>query len=1277
MKKIYALMLILFSIQFAGYAQGLGTIRGTVIDLNTKKPLDYVNIFVELNGVTKGHALTDDDGKFRINALQPGKYKLIAKNPGYRQYEVTDINVAADEDKFIDFSMDNSIGDVIIRGDKPPLIDRGGIKGSKTTGQDFLNRGTRSIEKSVAASTLGVESRNGGTPNFRGSRADGTAYYIDGVRVQSGAFNLPANAIDNIQVITGGTPAQYGDFVGGAISITSKAPTKNFFRTFEVTSAAPFYGYLDNSNFNQFQTFISGPLKTINKGRGNEERVLMGFTTGFALTYAKDGSLPAVDIYKVKDAKLAQIQAKPLVPGATGTLFPAAEYLTKNDLEKIGYRQNVSSYRADLNGSFNFQPTSNINVRLGYFGSFSQGYNYNVRSSLLNSDNNSITRNYTVRTYLQFTQTFTKEETDKEKKEAAAKASVISNAYYTVRLSYERGFAEQMDAEHQKDLFSYGYVGTFKSYQAPVYSRVVKSFSERPDSFLIHTGHPEKDTNYIYLTDYYRQTGFTDTSYTYEQDLNYNQTRGNYTKAVYDYFGQGALRNINSVRSVGGLVNGDNPNGIYSFMWDNVGSAQTGYSKSMNEAFNLYVMSEFSVAPKSNPKAVHEFQMGINVEQQFRRSYGISAQGLWSLMRLKTNQQLLSGLATSPDSAILAFGENGVFHDTVSFNRRIVAEDQSAFDKNLRSKLISQGALDVYGKAIDQYSLIDVNSYKPGMYSLDMFDANDLLNNGNSYVSYSGYDYLGNIKRKKSSIDDFLNNPSTRALPAYQPIYMAAWLQDKFVFKDLIVRVGVRLERFDANQPVLKDPFSMVPVITAGQVRGDSKYEEALKAQIPGSIGDGYVVYVNKDADQQSSSLSNMKIEGYRNGNNWFDRNGNPITDPQQIARDGKTNRNIPLLDDPKHATLPKSSSFTDYVPDVKLLPRIWFSFPISTTAQFFGTYDILTQRPTAANNIGDYYFLQNRLSGGALANPNLKMTSVTDYEIGFRQQIGDDAALGIIASYREYRNMIQLYRYVQAWPNDYSTYGNLDFSTVKSLGVEYNLRELGNVTLTANYQLQFADGTGSNTTSSNALIQAGIPTLRTIFPLDFDTRHTFKTILDYRYKEEKLSTTKMEYNGPIVGGKRILENAGLNVIFTSYSGRPYTQNLNPTPGDVQSGVVVRSPVKGSINGANLPPQYNVDLSIDKYFSMKRKTIAGTANPYRFRVFLMVQNVFNTANVGGVYRYTGSAYSDGFLASPAAREQITTATNQQSYVDLYNIRMVNPNNFFLPRLTRLGLSLSF
>ena len=200
--------------------------------------------------------------------------------------------------------------------------------------------------------------------------------------------------------------------------------------------------------------------------------------------------------------------------------------------------------------------------------------------------------------------------------------------------------------------------------------------------------------------------------------------------------------------------------------------------------------------------------------------------------------------------------------------------------------------------------------------------------------------------------------------------------------------------------------------------------------------------------------------------------------------------------------------------------------------------------------------------------------------------------------------------------------------------------------------------------------MNAGLPSLRTIMPLDFDTRHTVKTEFDFHYRTGK------DYDGPIVNGKKILEKAGINIIFTAYSGHPFTERITPTP-EAQSGVVSRAQIRGSINGSNLPPQYNMDLTADKIFDFSHKNIDGSQTRYALRVFLWVQNLFNVANVLGVYSYTGSAYNDGYLNSPYAQSQINAATSAQSFIDLYNVRMVNPDRFALPRLTRIGVSLQF
>jgi hypothetical protein len=1274
MKKVYSFLVALLAIAMVANAQSqLGELRGKVIDGTTKKPLDYANIQLELNGIIKAQVTTDDEGDFLIKPLQPGSYTIKVSYMGYENMEINGVEVISDQITKQNVSMrQTSEGQeltTVVVTRKRPLISETGTSGITLGSKEIMRLPTRS-PNSIANLSANVDSRAGQTPNIRGARADGTAYFIDGVRVASGV-TIPQNAIDQIQVITSGTPAQYGDFTGGAITINTKMPSKHWVRTFEYITASPFYKWTgDNTHYNELQAFISGPVLLKNKGKDNE-RVLLGFSLAARGVYTLDGyggysasAVSVTDLYRVKSDVLSGIQDRPLTPTTTGGFVSSAEFVTKNDLEKIDRKENLGYYSGLVSGNFSYQPSNNISLRLGYYGMYNRGRNYSYANSLFNADRNALSHEMMGRVFAQLTQTFNKKSDDPNKYQA------ISNFYYTARVSYETRFAESMDADFQKDFFKYGYVGKFQTYSQKQTTLVSKGTGD-PDKFYVRDANGNI-TDSITLSTYYRNEGNVDTAYTFEP-ANYNTIKGNYTRTIYEHYANtgNRVRSLSDLSGLGGIINGLEPQGVYSNMWANVGALQTNYAKARSEMYTLYLMSEASVAPRSNPKAKHSLQFGFTYEQRINRSYNlVGANRLWTLARQLANRQFQG---TDEDNYTLKFDEFGVFQDTVFFQDKMDMTQQTSFDKILRKKLIDQGAVDAYGNPINQKTRIDVNSIDPSTYSLDMFTADELLNNGtSSLVFYNGYDHLGNSVKGKKNINDFLNNTG-RYLSAYQPVYMAAWLQDQFVFKDLIVRAGVRIDRFDANQPVLKDPYSLVPVYTAGEVKGNSAFQN-IASQIPGSIGDDYVVYVNTETP--NNNLSAVKVTGFRKGNDWFDANGNPVNNPAAIWRNAQEvsanapARNVPFLVTDRQE-VPTGASFTDYKPDLKVSPRIWFSFPISETSQFFGTYDVLVQRPTEANvaQIDDYYFMMNR-QNNTIANPNLKMTQVTDYEIGFRQQVGSNSAIGLIASYREFRNLIQLYRYAEAYPTSYTAFDNLDFSTVKSFRIEYELRDLGNISLNANYSLQFAEGTGSNSQSSNALVAVGLPTLRSVFPMDYDTRHTLKGTIDYHYRSGK------DYDGPIVKGKKILENAGVNFIFNYTSGRPYTQTTIAIS-EAQSGLAQRTQVKSTINGANLPPQFYVDMNIDKVFTFKKEVVGGQPKMYTLRAFIWIQNIFNAANVLSVYRYTGSAYDDGYLTSSQSETQRLSATNAQSFVDLYNVRVVNPAFFALPRLTRLGLQFSF
>lgn len=104
-----------------------------------------------------------------------------------------------------------------------PLIMRdGGASGATITREDIARMPLRTVYE-MAPTVGGVNTSNDlfGL-HIRGSRSNQTAYYVDGMRVNS-LDGIPKAFIQNVQVITGGMPACYGDATGGVILVEGKS----------------------------------------------------------------------------------------------------------------------------------------------------------------------------------------------------------------------------------------------------------------------------------------------------------------------------------------------------------------------------------------------------------------------------------------------------------------------------------------------------------------------------------------------------------------------------------------------------------------------------------------------------------------------------------------------------------------------------------------------------------------------------------------------------------------------------------------------------------------------------------------------------------------------------------------------------------------------------------------------------------------------------------------------------------------------------------------------
>ena len=1217
---------------------GSGTIKGKIVDKKTQEPISFANIIVEVGGVQVGGSTTDFDGNFTIKPVPPGKVDLKASFVGYKPFMYRGIIISPDKITFQNVELEAStttLNEIEVVDYKVPLISKDQTTSGGTVTSEEISKMANKSAASVATTVGGVTTdANGNITSMRGQRTSGTVYYIDGMRV-TGSNSLPQSAIEQVEVILGGTPAAYGDATGGIINVTTKGPSKEFSGGIDLQTSQ----LLDPYGYNRLGLNFTGPLVSKKDTARGIKTPIMGFFIAGDLIYQKDGAPAAFPLYKVTDDVQNSLSVSPLrLYGQNNAVFYNSEFLTYDQMEKTKSTLNSANTNINVSGKLDFRVTRGINLSVGGTFQYYDNRNFSFANSLMNWSNNSHSNGYTWRVNGRFTQRFP---TGTDSK------NFVKNIYYSIGADFTRVFNKTEDAEHKNNYFHYGYVGSFATHTIRAYTPNLAYDSVERKWAHLQNGH--RDTIVIF------------------KGSDINPESSNWTQQYYDLYDTpfGHYSNIDEIISGKGLVNGMEPTGAYN-IFSVPGNRPNAYAE--NSSDQVAVNASFA-ADFGN----HEIQLGLQYQQRKNSSYQNGdpndVGSLWETMNGLTNAQLQDLDLAHPQPIY----KDNVFMDTINYSRNYVSTLQRNFDINLRKKL----GLPVTGTDwIDVYSYDFANNtinYYDGnqtlktikvdgeLFTMDMFSAEEVLNNGAPIVVYSGYDYMGKKLTKNPSFDEFFtakdaNGNYTRTIGAYQPIYLAGYIQDKFAFKDLIFNIGVRIDRFDANQPVLKDPFLLYPAKTVGEVTRMN----GQNVTHPAGMGSDYVVYVD-DANNPAA------IAGYRNGGAWYNAEGSPISDPVRVLDKG--NGVQPYLIDPSNKTL-QSTAFQDYDPQTNVMPRISFSFPISDDALFYAHYDILTQRPSTAEVQIDpvsYYYLGVTGASGTINNPALKPEKTIDYELGFQQKINNASSLRLAVFYREMRDQIQQYRLSGAYPKTYYSFTNIDFGTVKGLTLTYDLRRSGNARIRFSYTLQFADGTGSDPDAAQTIIRSDQPNLRTLNPLNFDRRHQFNVSLDYRWGGGN------DYNGPVIKRKngkaplQILSNLGANITLTGGSGTPYTQ----TSKILAYGAM--GPIKGSINGARLPWQFLINARVDKDFNFalnKKKSAT-------FNVYIEFSNLLNTKNVTAVYPGTGTADDDGYLTAPEWQNAISQQVDPESYRDLYSINMNNPYRYSSPRTIRLGVMFNF
>lgn len=264
MRKLILLLLLLSVVTV--YGQN-GSIGGKITDKKTESGLPGVNVI--LKGTYYG-AATDVDGNFLIRNVAPGSYTVEISFIGYKTVQFTGTKVTANNKTTIDVKLEETsltlTQDVVIIGEKP-LVDVEETQSKKTVSSEDIELAVVENVTDVIAQQAGVVSSDNSL-HIRGGRSYENAFLLDGVSVQDPlagtgfGLQLSANSLEEVEVITGGFNAEFGQATSGVVNVRTKEGSVSRFngylsyKTDNLASAQDNYNVF---NIDIFEISLSGP----------------------------------------------------------------------------------------------------------------------------------------------------------------------------------------------------------------------------------------------------------------------------------------------------------------------------------------------------------------------------------------------------------------------------------------------------------------------------------------------------------------------------------------------------------------------------------------------------------------------------------------------------------------------------------------------------------------------------------------------------------------------------------------------------------------------------------------------------------------------------------------------------------------------------------------------------------------------------------------------------------------------------------------------------------
>ncbi|MGE5402139.1 MAG: TonB-dependent receptor [Ignavibacteriales bacterium] len=246
--KPFYLLLIISTVAFA--QGGKGKISGRIVDDRTNEPLLGVNVRIQ---ESKLGATTDAEGRFVIINVNPGRYSVTASMIGFGALTQSGVEVFIDRTTGLNFRLkDASVQTqtVTILAEKPKII-KDQTSSSSTIDDEQIKATPVEGLRGMMDLTTSFQKNAQGDYQVRGSGTNEVSFQVNGVEQGNSNTSVPgwgggtkANnswkydvnpiGVQQMQLISGGFSAEYGNAQAGVVKVVMKEGAPKFSGEFRV-----------------------------------------------------------------------------------------------------------------------------------------------------------------------------------------------------------------------------------------------------------------------------------------------------------------------------------------------------------------------------------------------------------------------------------------------------------------------------------------------------------------------------------------------------------------------------------------------------------------------------------------------------------------------------------------------------------------------------------------------------------------------------------------------------------------------------------------------------------------------------------------------------------------------------------------------------------------------------------------------------------------------------------------------------------------------------------